>query len=166
MTFANAISPSALRQMDDLMVSLAREIAMGMHELGTILQNYKVDADEWEKIRCHPRFVSVLDAEMEAWNSASNAAERLKVKSATLLEDWLLEANTQLYNEKNALNHKVDLAKLIASMAGVGITARAGAAEASGGRVSITINMGSNKPLPIRDITPDVTMAVTDEDEE
>lgn len=164
MTSANAISPSGRQHLDDLMLAVAREIAMGMNDLPTILVNYNVSKEEWDKIHTNPRFSSLVDNEREAWLSATNAAERLKIKSATVLEDWLLDASAQLYDQKHALNHRTDLAKLMAQMAGVGGNARGQNEAAVGSRVSITINMGSDKPL-IRDVSPVVTAEVIEDEE-
>lgn len=134
-----------LVQIDDdgLLVSLAREIAGDLRPLDQILASYCVTDEQFEVISRLPRFTRLLDAHKIEWDKATNTYERTKLKSAILLEQWLPEAMSLLHG-KDTLNSKVGLAQLLAKLAGMGMEA-AGHNASAAERLSITINLGSDK---------------------
>ena len=44
------------------LVKLARELAIGILPLKTILESHQIDQNAWETIQKHPRFLQVLEA--------------------------------------------------------------------------------------------------------
>lgn len=142
---------------DDLtMLKIARELAIDLHDLPTILQHHSITENTWEVIRVHPRFNQLLAGELQAWQSAGNTHERTKLKAAAMLEEWLPEAYSQLHNPTQPLSARTELAKLISGIAGLG--GRQGNGElAAGERFTITINLGADQQLKYeKDITPRV----------
>ena len=147
---------------DDLfLIKLAREIAIEHYPLETILERYHIDGETWAKLRNNARFNELLKSETEAWNSATNTAERTKLKAAALIEEWLPEANSRLHDQAENLNHKVELAKLLSRIGGL----EKATMEANGGgeRFTVTINMGADAQLKIEKELPPKVIDVTPE---
>jgi hypothetical protein len=139
---------------DVTMLKLVREIAMDIQPIDDILKNHAVDAEKWEEIQQNPRFKQYLRNAMEEWQSATNTAERVKLKSLAFVEEALPEFFARAHDPKELLSAKTEVLKTIAKFAGVG-----GAVEGavSGERMVVTINLGADNQLRIeRDVTPQV----------
>lgn len=125
---------------DQRMLVLAREIASDIHPIEDIIQRHGISREHFEKILRNPKFTRLLEDATTAWGDALNTGERIKVKSLSMLEDWLVSAYAMLHAEKHSLRDKVELAKLIGRLGGIG---EKGIMDTSGGeRISISINMG------------------------
>lgn len=133
-------------------VKLARELAMGITPLETILSNNHIDLDLWETIQKHPRFLQLLETELSDWGSALNTHERVKLKSAAMMEEWLPEAYSRMTDPNENLNSKTELAKLVTKLAGMGLT-NASIEGAGAEKISININLGADKISFQKDIT-------------
>lgn len=142
------------------LVKLAREIAIEHHDTETILRRYQIDQETWSKIKSNPRFSQLLEAEIIAWQSATNTKERVQLNTSAMVEEALPELNSRLHDPKEALNHKVELLKVLTKIAGMDRVEREGA---GGDGFHITINMGEdtklefNKKAPAQDaidVTP------------
>lgn len=131
-------------QRETLLLRLAREIATDLNDIETILKAHQLTSKQWDAIKDDARFQTLLKSEMEAWSAASNTPERVKLKSAMLVEEWLPEANKLAHDSSQTLTAKVELMKLLKSLAGLGID-RADITASE--RVSITINLGSDHKL-------------------
>ena len=140
---------------DLTILKIAREIAMDLHPLETILKRYEIDANEWEKISNSTYFKTVLTNEVAAWNSAVNTHERVRIKSASLIEEWLPELFQRMHAPGEALSAKIEGGKLAARLAGLGLT---GADVAGvGEKFSVTINLGADQSLKIeKSVAPKV----------
>ncbi len=151
-------------QGDLLMVRLARAIAQDIIELEKILEVNKVSQETWDIIERHPRFQKYLQDAIVEWNAAENAPERVKIKAAAAIEEWLPEGFSQMHNQDAPLLHRNDLAKLMAKLGGMD---RSGVGIEGGGgeRFSVTINLGAdskltyNKELPAKVIDHEVSDA-------
>lgn len=122
------------------LLKLAREIAADVQTLDVILKNHGIEEAEWEKIKESHSFQRLLKNAVEEWNSATNTPERVKVKAASLIEEFLPELNSRIHDPRENLNHKVEAAKLARDLAGLG--ARNVEATSVGERFSVTINLG------------------------
>ena len=141
---------------DVTLLRLARELAWDIYPLDTILQMNKVDANVWEIIRNLPRFQSYLESELAAWHAATNAHERVKVKSAIMVEEWLPELNTRIHDPNESLNSKIEAGKLVARLAGMGLEKAAISGDV-GEKFSVTINLGGDAQLKFeKQISPQV----------
>ena len=138
---------------DVFLVKLAREIAIDHFPLATILERHQISSSEWEALKRNPRFSELLESESRAWQSATNTEERTKLKAAAMIEEWLPEAHTRMHSTTDTLNAKVELAKLIARIAGMG-TPDSGAGAGVGERFSVTINLGADKELKFEKDAP------------
>lgn len=144
-------SPTSLAPIDDLettMLKVARALAMGIYQLEDILKNNNVEYKVFQTWSSNPRFLDYLKSEREAWNSANNVAERTKLKAAFVMEEFLLEAHTGLHDRKIALNHRVELGKLVAKIAGMGESKVINGA--GGGGFQLNINIGPGQNVTIR----------------
>lgn len=130
---------------DVTLVKLARELAMEIHPLEDILKAHQIEPELWGIIQENHRFQALLDTETAQWNGALNTSERVKIKAAALIEEWLPEANMRVHDKHEPLSAKTDLAKLIRDLAGF---SRSGMSVENGGeRFSVTINLGADAQL-------------------
>lgn len=139
---------------DLALVKLAREVAINHFPIQTILKNHRITIEEWEAIQRNPRFAVLLEGEIAAWNGAMNTHERTKLKAASLVEEFLPEANSRLYDKSENLPAKVELLKLLTRVADMGVTS----AQVAGGgeRFNVTINLGSDEKIKIQKEIPQV----------
>lgn len=136
------------------LVKLAREIAMDIQPLETILKQHGISPEKWEELQRNGKFQILLTSESEAWGTALNTHERVKLKAAAMLEEWLPELNNRLHDPDEALPAKIEGGKMIAKIAGMGAP---GQVEGAGPeRFTVTINLGPQvAPIQIeKDITP------------
>ncbi|TXH19342.1 MAG: hypothetical protein E6R03_00615 [Hyphomicrobiaceae bacterium] len=141
-------------QSDMQLVKLAREIAMDILPLETILKNHAISNDRWEELQRNGKFKFLLESECEAWNTALNTHERVKLKAAAMIEEWLPELNNRLHDHDEALPAKIEGAKMLTRVAGMGLPG-----QVEGGtpeRFTVTINLGPQvAPVTIeKDVTP------------
>jgi hypothetical protein len=134
-------------------LALVKEIALDIKDIPDILQTTGVTWEQYDAIKETDYFKRMLEEAISAWNSALNAQERLKLKAATALEDFVPELYGRLHDRAEPLNHKVEGAKLLARIAGV--DAPNNGAGVVGERFTVTINMGTATPVQItKDVTP------------
>jgi hypothetical protein len=136
-----------------LFLQIAREIAIGHYDLSEILERYKIPLDQWEQLKDSHRFKEALEREVVNWNAAVNTDQRVKLKAAAIIEEWLIEANQRLHDKSEVLSSKVSLAQVIAKFAGIGVQQGDGNA---GEKFSVVINLGGDKIHIEKDITPKV----------
>ncbi len=151
----SSVTPALQPDLELLALKVAREIAMDLHEIESILKHNHVDTETWNKLQRNIYFQGVLKSAISEWNSALNTAERVKLKSAGLYEEWLEEANRLAHDHAQPLSAKVELMKLIKTTAGIGV----GSASMEGGseRFSVTINLGADAKLKFeKTVTPQV----------
>jgi hypothetical protein len=137
------------------LLKLAREIAMDIAPLGDVLSRLQIDQNEWETISKQPSFQGLLRSELEAWQSATNTAERVKLKSLSMVEEVLPEMYARMHDGRENLTAKNEVLKTISRLAGIGGSTVDG--SVSGERLSVTINLGADHQLKIeKDVTPKV----------
>lgn len=149
---------------DAKLVKLAREIAMGMKELSDILENHGLTQAQLDALMTAPNFRALLSSEVEAWASAMNTQERIKVKSGAMLEEFLPELYSRLNDRNEPMMAKIKAMELISKIAGFGERDIAPAGT-PGDKVQVIINLGADvklqydKQLPrqVIDVTPEPT---------
>ena len=136
------------------LLRLSREIARDIHPIENILERFGIDADVFETIQNNPRFQSILQGELEAWQGASNTSERVKIKSLSFVEELLPEMYERAHDPREPLSAKVELLKTIGRFGGVGLSTVEGGI---GEKLSVTINLGADSQLKFeKDVTPQV----------
>jgi len=140
-------------EQDNVLLRIAREIAIDLYDTETILKNNQIDRNQFEQIKRDPRFLRILEAEVAAWNAAGNTHERTKLKAAALMEEFLPEANARIHDPKEPLSAKTELVKTLTRIAGMGIdNARV---EGGGGeKFTVTINLGASEKLTFENTLP------------
>lgn len=128
------------------LVKLARQIAMGIKDLPDILFDNSLTLREFDEIKQLPLFNSILASELKAWEGASNTNERLRVKSAAMLEEFLPELYARLNDAKEPLMAKIKALELSAKLAGFSDKADQPAGS-PGDKVSVIINLGADHKL-------------------
>ncbi len=135
---------------DQLLHSMARELAMDFFPVEEILDRHGVTPTQFENIKATPYFDSILREAVRQWNSATNARERAQLRMATLVELSLDEMWLRLVDSKETLAAKVTLLQTLMKGAKIGVpTPEEKEGAVVGERVSITINMGADAP-PMR----------------
>jgi hypothetical protein len=161
---------SSTRLSDPEISRLAREIARDIKPLAEILEVFRLDAADFDKVSETKFFQVRLAEEIQLWNASDPVAinKRIETKTATMVEDCLLEVFRLIHDPEQPMQAKIEALKWAARMAGLG-EAKTGSAE--GGGVKITINVGSQTiafdkepKLPSRvidgsvvDLTPEVS---------
>ena len=143
------------------LVRLAREIAMDILPLDKILEQYSISDETWSQLQRNTKFNRLLASEVEMWTSADNTHERVKVKSAAILEEWLPQLYVRMSDDTEALPAVINAGQMLAKIAGLGNPEVVGAG--GGERFVINISMGPQAP-PV-EFAKDVTSKVTIEHE-
>lgn len=146
----------ASSQSDLQLVKLAREIAMDIYPLETILKQYSISPKRWDELQRNGKFQILLESEGAAWSTALNTHERVKLKAAAMMEEWLPELNNRMHDPDENLPAKIEAGKMLSKIAGMGMPGQADGATPE--RFTVTINLGPQAP-PIqieKDVTPQV----------
>jgi len=117
---------------------------MDIHPIENILKQYSITAERWSELQRNAKFRGLLSSEVEAWNTALNTTERVKLKAAAMLEEWLPELNNRLHDVEEALPAKIEGGKMLTKLAGM--DGRANDIGAGGERFSVVINLGNVAP--------------------
>lgn len=133
--------------------SVAREIAMDIFELPTILKNHGVTDDEWAVMEMSRGFQAMVTEQLAIWNSSLNARERIEARTLSLVEGSLQELYRSIHDPEFSHSAKVELFKTLSRNVGIGV--KDAPQGGSGERVSITINMGEDRKVEVKDVTPE-----------
>jgi hypothetical protein len=139
---------------DTKIMALAREIALNIRPIQSILETLEIDPDQFQRIKSQPRFQSYLESERQAWNSTLNASERVKLKSLSMLEEWLPEAHRRIIDRTESLNAKAEVVKILSRFAGFGVSGVS--ADGGGEKIKISINLGADTLSIEKQVTPQV----------
>lgn len=140
----NATSPFSTAHTQ--LVKMVREIVMDIRPIEDILQEYNVSPNNFTRLKENPEFIQLFESVSTEWNSALNTPERIRIKSAAMIEEWMPEAFGQLHNGKETLTSRVKLAELFTNIAGIKPT-NEGNENGSNNGISININLGDDKKL-------------------
>jgi hypothetical protein len=147
------ITPAQKTLGEPQLVALAREIAMDIMPIETILRTYGINQTQFETIQKLSRFQHLLAQQAEIWQSAMNTNERVKAKAAAALEDWLPELHARLHDRSQTLTAQITGGQLLAKLAGLGLE-KAEANTGPGFHLEIHIGDGSTRVV---DVTPKVS---------
>lgn len=133
---------------DRLILRLANEIAMDLYPVETILEHHQVSVETWDKLKSTPVFLRALAGALEEWNAAGNAKERVKIKAAVMIEDWLPTLYGRMNDRDESLSAKIEAGKFVARLADMGVT---GAVQSASGteKFSVTINLGASHQIVV-----------------
>lgn len=138
----NAVTPFDLGK-DINIIKLAREIAIDHYPVNDILARYNITEDIWDQLQEWPRFVELVEIERQNWNSATNTNARIRLKSATLIEEWMEEGYKLLHATGETFNSKIELLKLLGKFSQLDTPVKMEGEVA--GRVTINIKIGDTQ---------------------
>lgn len=136
--------------------SVAREIAMDIFEVPTILKNHGVTEQEWEEMENSRGFRLMLAEQLSIWNSSLNTRERIEARTLALIEGSLQELYRSIHDPEFSHSAKVELFKALSRNVGIGV--KDAPQTGTGERVSIMINMGEDRRVEVKDVTPEVNV--------
>lgn len=137
---------------DVKLVKLAREIAMDISPVHEILHRHEIGEAEWDELQANTAFKSYLSGAIQEWHSATNTAERVRLKSLAFVEEALPEFFARAHAADENLQHKVRTLEVVAKFAGLGANVEGAVV---GERMTVTINLGADNQLRIeKDVTP------------
>ena len=131
----------SLAPINDLDSQLAVELATEISPIKDILSRHSMTADGLRKKMEDPRFCNMVRDAKRIWSADLSAKERIRVKSAVLVEDALLELNRIFHDQDLAAPARLDAFKSMAKVADVFEPQKSG--TPIGERVSININLGN-----------------------
>jgi hypothetical protein len=138
-----ALSLPNVDDLDSLMITVARNIAQDIYPLEDILKNLSITPSDFAKWKDNPRFHAYIREEKAAWADAHNAAVRTKLKAGVVLERFMEKIDSDLFKDVIPLNQRIEGAKLLAKITGLGEPKNA--AVAGGGGFQLHINIGSGE---------------------
>lgn len=139
---------------DDIkLVKLARQIAMGIKDLPDVLFDNSLTLREWDEIKQLPAFGRMLEQEVKAWEGASNTSDRVRIKAASMLEEYLPELYARLNDRNEPLMAKMKALELVTKVAGFG-NADIPQAGSPGDKVQVIINLGADTRQTFEKVLP------------
>lgn len=141
-----------------VMRALATDLVRDIDEADDILKRYGLSAGEYAELAQSRQFRSMLAEADKEWSKASNTKERVRLKSAYIIEQALPKLFDELFKDSNPLSSRADLFGRIARIAELGNSTPTAVTGAEA--FSITINLGADKP-PItiqQQLPPQVTL--------
>lgn len=130
---------------DQRLQEMAGEIARDIYDLDTILKRFNVPPAAFDRLKTSRRFLAMLGEAMITWDSSTNIATRIRIKSEAMLEQMLADGYAYYKDARYPLGDKVKLLQTVAKLAGAGemnpgVNIGADAGRPSD-RVQITINL-------------------------
>lgn len=138
----NAVTPFDLGK-DINVIKLAREVAIDHYPINDILTRYNITPEVWDALQEWPRFKELVEIERQNWLSATNTNTRIRLKSATVIEEWMEQGYLLLHDAKESFNSKIELLKLLGKFSGMDQPPAVQGEIA--GRVTINIKIGDTQ---------------------
>jgi hypothetical protein len=139
---------SVLASINDVDSQLAVELASEISELKDILTRHGITRAQLRTKLQDPRFQHMFHEARRVWNSDLSVRDRIKIKSAVLVEDSLINLYKIFNDADAAIPARLDAFKSMAKVADVFETTKNNVPV--GDRVSININLGDGrKPVVI-----------------
>jgi hypothetical protein len=130
---------------EKLLLSLTKEIAMDILPLQDILKLNHVTPQQFSQIVRTPRYKTLMQQARLEWSTAKNSAERVRLKTAVMLEEALPEFHARMHDKSEPLSSKVELAKFVGKLSGIGEKAPNSGPAAE--TFKVIINLGESEKL-------------------
>jgi hypothetical protein len=151
-------------RVEKLLLSLTRDIAQDILPLEEILKLNGVTASRFAIIQTLPRYKSMLHQARLEWATAKNSSERVRLKTAIMIEDALPELHSRLHDRTELLASKVRLAEFLGKLSG--ITEKANASGPAAETFKVVINLGEDRKLEIEKQIPMKTIETVVENDD
>lgn len=135
-----------LSSINDVDSQLAVELASEISPIKEVLSRHGITPEQLRVKLTDTRFRQMLREARRVWNSDLSVKERIRVKSAVLVEDSLIRLYEIFNNGEVATPARLEAFKSMAKVAEVYEPAKTG--PAMGERVAININLGG-QTLPV-----------------
>lgn len=126
----------------DIDSRLAVELAVQLRPVNDILSAYSVTRNGLAVKLKDPMFRDMIKQAKRLWTSDLSVKERIRLKSAMLVEDSLLTVFQVIHDRENAIPAKLDAFKQLARVAEVDTPERKNGE--TGSRFTVAINLGSS----------------------
>jgi hypothetical protein len=140
---------TAMPDLDEFaLAKLAREMAMAVRDHKEIFKDFDITEESYYEITKNEFYKRAKDQFAIEWNSALSATDRVKVISASYLEQMLPVLGAKATDPKENTGAATEIAKLFSRNAGIGEGKTDG--KSASERFIITINLGSDtegKPM-------------------
>lgn len=147
------------KRRESLVRSLAREVAMDIFDLETILKNHSLSDDEYAEICEMPSFKIMLEDATREWNAVTSTEERVRYKMLVGLEESLHEMLAMMTDGREPMSARVEMFKALQRGSGMHERGEVGTAD----RVQISINLGADTPPIVIEHQPPPAPAHPDE---
>jgi len=136
----------------EIPASLAHDLACKLLPVSAVLEKYKLDSARLKTIIATSQFKVLYDEAKARWDKDTNTEDRIRSKSAMLVEDSLLEVYSILHHQDTSNSSKLESFKQLTTVADLG-PKRAKDGEKSSHRTTITINVPSLDGAPRRELS-------------
>jgi hypothetical protein len=124
------------------LAKLAREMAMAVRSYKDIFADFEISEEDYYQIEKNEFYKRAKAQFAIEWNSALSATDRVKIISASYLEQMLPVLGAKATNPTENLGAATEIAKLFSRNAGIG--EGKGDARSAAERFVITINLGAD----------------------
>jgi hypothetical protein len=142
----------ALFSADTPQAQLALELATGLYPAADIFKAHGISGTDAKLMLADPQFRAMVGDYRKLWNSPLNATERVRIKSAVMVEDGLLELHAIFHDVTLAPQARLDAFKQAVVLSDM--APRQNAVQA-GERFTLTINLPAAPAEPAKTITID-----------
>ncbi len=130
------------------MAALARDIAMNIYPIETILQNHRLTNAQYDFLSEHNEFFKNSVAQQaNEWQGVKNTQDRLRAQAAAALEEQLPVIASRMGQKSEKLADAVEAAKLFAKIAAVDTDT--GGARRGGEGFTISIDLGADTRITV-----------------
>ncbi len=141
------------------LAKLARERVMNLKPLDAILNVFDLSKKQFAEIEARPDYQRIVEHYAIEWNSALSTPDRVKLRSATTVEDNMEILSTRMVDPTTPLTASVETMKLFAKLAGLGEKKDE---MPSSEKFIITINLGEDKTITYNPPTEKLTNEILD----
>jgi hypothetical protein len=145
MTTAPTVLPPAPALDEPMLVKLARDVVMNIHDLHVVLSRYQLTQSQYDLyVAANPFFRKIADQFRIEWEGVASTSQRMKIKAQVALEENMSTLAARMGNKDEDLGKATETAKLFARIAGV----EAGDKFAgTGEKIVIEINLGADEKI-------------------
>ena len=125
---------------------LAHEIVQNIRDAPDVLSQHGVSEEQYAELAETATFKAMLRQAAAEWDAVGNTHERVRLKSATLIEQALPDMYAELTDKKEPLSSRVGLLTQLSRISGLG--QQAPITQGKGNVFKLEINLSGRKSEP------------------
>ncbi len=129
------------------LTALAREVAINMRDLPSILAEHGLSDAQYKLIEQIPYYKQALDVLAKEWNSPRSTADRIALQALTALEQSTTKLASRMVNPHESLSSIASLASIFMELGR--LKGNHGAAAAPSEKFVIQIDLGGDQRITI-----------------